>query len=156
MAVPPVVKEAEGTWNGISRLHLSWNPEGEQVHESGSVLTIDLDPQGAFATLRYTWEYEGKPQSGQMLIAASSESDQASIGWSDSWHQSGSVMHLIGTGAQGGAVLVKGEYEVEPPPNWGWRIEIHRPDANHLSLLMFNLEPNGTEEWAVECRYAKA
>lgn len=145
MAIPTVVMDSLGQWVGNSKLN--WRPEGEPiVEESNSTLEISFDAHDAYATLRYSWEQDGKPQFGEMLICG------PSVGWCDTWHQSGSVMHLVG---EGDGLRVLGSYSWEGSPPWGWRIEITNPVPDRLLLTMTNICPDGEEEWAVRGEYSR-
>lgn len=153
MAIPKTLRDAQGTWNGTSTLHQSWLEAPHNVQESPSNLSISLDPVGSFALVDYDWVYNGELQHGQALISGSTESGEVTSGWSDSWHQNTSVMALAGTGMDG-EVSLKGEYAVEGHPNWGWRITFGL-DGDRLLFRMFNISPEGDEEWAVEAVYAR-
>lgn len=153
MAIPKTIRDAAGTWNGNSKLHLSWNQPPENILESFSNLSISLDPIGAFALVDYDWVYEGEMQHGQMLVAGNQDSGDVTGGWTDSWHQNTVVMALSGTGMED-ELNLKGEYAVEGHPNWGWRITLAM-EGESLSFKMFNVSPEGDEEWAVEGIYAR-
>lgn len=153
MAIPKTLREAQGAWIGSSKLHLSWNQPPDNILESLSNLSVTLDPIGEFALLDYDWVYEGELQHGQLLLAGSSESGKVTGGWTDSWHQNSAVMALAGTGMEG-EVNLSGEYEVEGHPNWGWRF-LFELEGEMLAMRMFNVSPEGDEEWAVEAVYGR-
>jgi len=153
MAIPKSIRDAQGVWTGNSKLHLSWNQPPENILESFSNLSIALDPIGEFALVDYDWIYKGEMQHGQMLVAGNTESGEVSGGWADSWHQNTAVMALSGTGMDG-EINLKGEYAVEGHPNWGWRITLELADES-LMFWMYNVSPEGDEEWAVEGTYGR-
>lgn len=146
MQTPALLAAAQGEWVGPSRLNLSWLPD--PIFTCESRLSIGI--QGHFATLHYLWEQDGKPESGFLVVT---EGEQAVGGWTDSWHQP-TVMSLRGTG--GNPIDFKGEYAVEGHPNWGWRITLASPSPDTFELRMFNISPQGEEEWAVEAIYQRA
>ncbi len=155
MALPDWMAEVVGNWEGESKLHMSWLPAEERIKACRSGLEIRVDPARTHAEWHYTWTEDGNPQQGVMLIAGSSEGDAISVGWVDSWHQSADVMKLAGTSGQ--CIKVRGTYKVEGHPEWGWRIELEADVAREkVSLKMFNVSPEGEEEWAVAAEYARA
>ena len=143
-----------GSWHGISKLNLGEDPAVEEVTESDSLLRIETDPRNEFATVTYSWSYEGEEQTGSLLVAGSINSDKLTGGWADSWHQNGSVMSMNGTGTQSNCVRLTGSYGPEDQPQWGWRIELESIE-NQLTLRMVNISPDGDETWAVCCDYAR-
>jgi len=151
MATPKLLLDAVGTWSGSSELHLSWLPEGERVLKSNSTLRVETDRHNAFAQLTYTWTHDAEEQDGTILVA-SDESGIASAGWSDSWHQSSAVMALKGEARA--TVNLNGHYSVEGHPDWGWRIQLSMSGSS-LVLEMFNISPEGEEEWAVRGTYQR-
>ena len=151
MATPKLLLDAVGTWSGNSELHLSWLPEGERVLKSNSTLRVQSDRHNAFAQLHYTWVHDGEEQDGSILIAAD-ENGATTAGWSDSWHQSSAVMALNGEARA--TVNLRGHYSVEGHPDWGWRIQLSMSGSS-VVLEMFNVSPEGAEEWAVRGTYQR-
>lgn len=152
MATPKLFLDAIGTWTGESQLHLSWLPEDERIIKSSTSLKVESNPHNTYATLRYTWTHDGEDQQGLFVIAAD-ESAIATAGWSDSWHQSSAVMALKGEAKA--VVNLKGSYSVEGHSDWGWRVQFSMEGAV-LVLEMFNISPEGEEEWAVRNTYHRA
>jgi len=151
MAIPRTVSLGKGLWHGKSKLNFSEDPNVESVTESDSTLRIATDRLDTFATVTYTWEFEGEPQEGTLILAGSESKDAATAGWVDSWHQNGSVMSLAGTGMQGEQLTITGSYATD----WGWRIELCTSDET-LQLRMVNVSPDGSETWAVHATYRRA
>ena len=145
MAVPKSLHEAKGLWKGRSELNQSWLPPEKRVSESPSEL--HLDANAAFATITYTWSYEGKPQEGTMLLAAD-DKGAVEIGWSDTWHHTSGVMHLRGEGLK-----TKGSYE-GGGETWGWTIAFEIA-GDELRLTMENVTPKEEAEWAVRAVYKR-
>ncbi len=152
MATPKILNESLGHWAGTSELHLSWLPQGENILKSATALTITSDRHNTFATLRYTWTHEEEEQDGMLLISADGMGG-CTAGWSDSWHQSRTVMPLSGEAKA--KINLKGFYKVEGHPDWSWRIQILL-NGSALILEMFNVSPEGEEEWAVRGTYQRA
>jgi len=153
MAVPKSIHSAKGLWHGKSLLNLPWLAPDKQVSESTSSLHIDTDKHDAFATITYTWQYEGKQQEGTILLAQSGKGKHLELGWVDSWHQNTSVLHLIGEESESGSVKAKGAYSAGKE-TWGWTIAFEH-DGDQLTMIMENVTPAGQATWAVKAAYKK-
>lgn len=153
MAVPKRIQEAKGLWRGKSQLNQPWLAPEKRISESTSHLHIDTDAHNAFATVTYTWEYEGKRHEGTMLICMAKKTMAVEIGWVDSWHQSTGVLHLTGTESEARPVKTKGLYSAGKE-TWGWTIALDLKDE-HLILTMENVTPAGEAEWAVRATYKR-
>ncbi len=153
MAVPKSIHAAKGLWQGKSLLNLPFLPPGKQVSESQSSLHIDTDKHDSFATITYTWQYEGQVQEGTILLCQSDKRKHLELGWVDSWHQSTSVMHLEGEETETALVKAKGSYS-GGNETWGWTIAfVH--DGDQLTMTMENVMPSGEAVWAVKATYKK-
>ena len=140
-----------GEWRGQSKLQ---DPVQGGVDESGSDLQVVEVLGGKFVRLDYDWSYRGAPQEGSLLVGCEPESREVSGHWIDSWHMGRAVMACKGTFAEG-RYLLTGSYPVPGAEAWGWRIELTaRNEA--LSVVMFNISPEGEEFLAVEMSYSKA
>lgn len=137
-----------GDWKGTNRLNLSWMPD--PIKESASTATVSL--RVGCIEIAYTWEYEGKPQEGLIFLCDGSASAKAF--WTDTWHSANVLMTCTGDVAANGRVNVKGHYKVEGHPDWGWRTEIV-PSGDTFKYLMFNVSPEGVEEWAAETEFTR-
>jgi hypothetical protein len=126
-----------GAWKGPNRLWLSdpANPE-----RSEGTITAEA------SRLRYTWSFRGKPHEGELELGGPPGAVRGA--WKDSFHmEKGTVLH--GCFAEGRLVLYV-TYSVGDSPEWGWRIEVDVRDPEHLALRMFNIEPTGTIQPAVD------
>jgi hypothetical protein len=155
VAIPKLISLAKGSWQGKSKLNFSEDCEVEKVEESESVLDVQTDRQNTFATLTYTWAYEGQKQEGTLVIAGSERSEAVTGGWVDSWHQGSALMSLRGTGMKADRLSLTGAYAAPGQPDWGWRIELVLVDKA-LELRMTNVSPTGVEAWAVVAVYMRA
>ncbi len=142
-----------GEWKGTSRLNLSWMPD--PIKESGSTAKVHGRINGQCVEIAYTWEYEGQPQEGLLILNGDPKSDQITAWWTDSWHSANVLMSCKGTVRDDGHVNVMGHYSVPDHPDWGWRTEII-PDGDTFKYLMFNVSPKGEEDWAVETAFTRA
>lgn len=153
MATAQWMKRCSGKWEGKSLLNLSWPPENAQIIESTSDLKFSVSEDGSFAKIEYRWLYECKWECGVLILACDKDISHATGAWVDSWHQSAAVMFLAGKCTEEALFDVNGEYEVPGHPNWGWRIEVTLESAETLKFNMFNISPEGEEDWAVRAEY---
>jgi Protein of unknown function (DUF1579) len=152
MSVHGKLAALAGTWKGKNRLNMSWEPD--PIKESASTATVSTRAGETCLEIAYTWEFEGKPQDGFIVISGDANSDKANAVWTDSWHSANVLMNCCGAVSNGGGVNLKGFYKVEGHPDWGWRTEIV-PDSDKFKYLMFNVTPEGHEEWAVEMEFTR-
>jgi len=153
MAVPKAIHQAKGLWRGKSQLNLPFLPPDKRVSTSDSRLHIDSDEQNSFATITYDWHQDGKRQEGTIIMCKAAKSKAVELGWVDSWHQNGAVMHFSGEESEDGLVKTKGTYGPEKEP-WGWTIEFQL-SADQLTMNMTNIHPTGQVDWAVKATYKK-
>lgn len=140
-----------GTWRGTNKLQ---DPMNNLAEDSAGTATVTPLLGGRFVRMDYTWEYQGKPQEGSLLIGFDPKTDMASTHWIDSWHMGRQVMVCSGKGSDG-KLAVTGSYAAPPGPDWGWRIEITPEGEGGLVMVMYNIWPEGREDLAVESRYLR-
>jgi hypothetical protein len=139
-----------GSWRGVNRLN---DPNTSQWVESESTAVVTPVLSGRFVRIDYTWLYEGKTQEGSLLLGYDSNAHQNTAHWIDSWHMGELMMALQGSKESTGDIDVRGAYSAPPSPDWGWRIRIKIDNSTQLSILMFNISPEGQEYPAVEINY---
>lgn len=144
---PSFLKSLEGSWAGLSRLNLMGT-----VTEEPSTLVVEI--HGKVAVVEYSWHYESEEQKGAMVIAGSDQ--EVTVGWADSWHQSDAVMPLKGPATGERSFHATGNYTMAEYSDWSWRLGIESAEDGTLILRMTNIEPNKTEEWAVEGIYRRS
>lgn len=148
----PMLKDLAGTWTGTNRL---WYPPGEPPSESASNATITPVAQGRFVRLDYTWEYEGAPQDGSLLVGFDSSRTAVTAVWVDSWHMGEVALVCEGAPTSGEEISVLGSYAAPPGPDWGWRTTIQTGAGDTFQLRMYNITPDGMAELAVEAVYQR-
>ena len=153
MSVHAKLKALSGTWEGKNRLNASWMPD--PIKESVSTASVRTRLNDTCLEIEYVWEFEGKPQEGLILLTCVGESGAAHAFWTDSWHSAHQLMGCSGTVCESSGINLKGTYKVEGHPDWGWRTEI-LPGDDSFRYLMFNVSPDGQEEWAVEMDFTRA
>lgn len=142
-----------GTWEGTNRLH---DPHTSAPEDSAATGTLTRLLGGRFLRFDYSWAYQGTDQEGSLLIGYQSDRAVVTVHWIDSWHMSEGVMPCKGVVGTDGAIDVRGTYAATTGPDWGWRIELRPTGDETLRLTMHNVDPDGNEQTAVECRLARS
>ena len=151
MAIPEQLAALVGSWKGTNRLNLPFTPD--PIFESPSNGIVRKRANGACLEIEYDWVYEGERREGFIVISVGKGGDASAV-WTDGWHSKDVLMTCEGRVTGAGGVDLKGNYRVEGHPDWGWRTEIV-PGADSFKYLMFNVSPEGTEEWAVETEFTR-
>ncbi len=120
-------------WSGNAELWL--DPLGNEAE--WSECTARIGP----TALEYTWQHDGKPQSGKLVLV----DDGADF--TDTFHSS-SVMHFTRVPHGRAPLDLRGSYG--PEGDWGWRITLSvRAPSGELVVQMTNITPWGEEVRAV-------
>lgn len=135
-----LLAQAAGNYTGPNLL---WFMDPDKPLESDGTAAVEGND------IRYTWSYEGKPQTGVMTCAFTDSGVTAEL--TDSWHTGGKPMAFTGDYVAD-AIVVNGTYAAGEGPDWGWRIELRVPAAGELLIEMFNIQPDGVEQIAVRMR----
>lgn len=154
MSLQPFL-ELAGRWTGSNRLH---DPHTGKPEDSPSRLVIAPLLGGKFIRLDYTWNHQGKPHEGSLLVGFNSQTSELSGHWIDSWHMAPTAMILRGSMVDGGELSLLGSYAAPPGPDWGWRIDIelrNLDDRPAIELRMTNINPDGKTEPAVEATWKR-
>ena len=152
MTIPANLADLIGHWRGTNRL---WLSPADPVHESGSTMLVAPAAQGRFITLQYTWDYEGDPQDGLLLLGVKPHPEALKAVWMDSWHMQDKYMLCEETNGEQGEIFLTGSYAVPPGLDWGWKIEIIPQLPDEFQLLMYNLSPEGTSHLAVQTGFIR-
>jgi hypothetical protein len=152
MSIPAMARELVGQWEGSSLLWLS--PEAPP-RRCGTTASVSFVAQGRFVTVAYTWEYEGKPQEGLLLLGMDKQERALEAIWIDSWHMADKMLVCRGDADGSGEISVLGSYAAPPGPDWGWRIALRSGAAGEFQIRMYNISPGGEEEPAVEASYTR-
>ncbi len=141
-----------GTWRGTNRLH---DPNTNKPEDSSSTVIVTPMLAGRFVRLDYTWAYQGRAQEGSLLLGSDADAGAVTAHWIDTWHMGDKVMACRGPAPDDATLSVRGSYAAPPGPDWGWRIDLTPAVGATLRLLMFNIDPDGREEPAVEATYTR-
>lgn len=145
---------AAGPWTGRSVLTL--DPREGKSDSSTSALTVTPILGETFVRLDYDWSFNGTRHEGMMLVGCEPKRERVTIQWVDSFHNSRSVMSLVGPTGSEETLIARGSYAAPTGPDWGWRIAL-TPSAELFRVVMHNLWPDGSaEDIAVEAEYRRA
>ena len=151
MAITEPLAALVGNWSGTNILNLSFEPD--PIKESPSNASVRQRANGTCLEIEYDWVYEGNTNVGFIVISCGKNSEANAV-WTDSWHSKNVLMTCEGVTTASGGVNLKGTYKVDGHPDWGWRTEII-PNGDSFKYLMFNVSPEGYEEWAVETEFKR-
>jgi len=147
------LNEAVGEWSGTNRL---WLMPDDPARESRIEASIELVAGGAFASIRYTWEDEGRAHDGLLVVRNAPEPGPEDIFWVDSFHTAGGSMTFRGEADPDGRIVAVGSYAAPPGPDWGWRIALKTDADEGLRIVMHNITPDGQEALAVEAELTRS
>jgi hypothetical protein len=127
-------------------------PHSGRPAECASTLEVAPTLGERFVRLDYAWNCAGKPQEGSLLLGWEKPDGPATAHWIDSWHMGRKVMACAGGFDADGAMRLRGAYAAPPGPDWGWSTLI-RLAGVEVFISMWNIDPDGREEIAVESVY---
>jgi hypothetical protein len=152
MSVLHGLASCAGSWRGTNTLH---DPAAGRPDSSPSDLIVTPVLGGKFVRIDYTWAHQGERQEGSLLLGFDPKAGEVSGHWIDSWHMGRKIMTCRGPTPVGGTISVEGSYAAPPGPDWGWRIEITPENGQKIRIAHFNVDPDGTEQAAVEAVYSR-
>lgn len=136
-------KLAGSRWTGTGELWL--DKLGNEARKSECSLTVDAAAVGSFS---YTWSYEGKAQTGSVVLR-----DGGAV-WSDTWHQPTPRKCSVLADAWG-LLALHYTYSIKGGPKWGWRIGLGERPTGELVMQMTNITPWGEEKRAVRMVFTR-
>jgi hypothetical protein len=142
---------AAGQWRATYKLRDPGNTLSDDS-DSTAVVTSVLD--GRFVRVDYSWAFKGTPHEGSLLVGCQDDGT-VTVPWVDSFHNGRNIMVSTGRITSTGDIDVRGSYEVPGHPAWGWRTVLSATDRA-LSIVMYNVTPDGEEHLAVDAQYRRA
>ena len=141
-----------GGWSGTSRV---WFEPDKLADESPVVGTIQLVLDGRFALFLYQGSLEGESQHGMFTFGFNTTLERYEASWVDSFHNNTAIMFCIGAAAENGFSVLGSYPDPTGGPDWDWRTEVVLVDPDHLTLMAYNIPPEGEEFKAVETRLTR-
>lgn len=148
MASDGLLNGIAGRWSGTYQL---WLGPGDPVSASPSEATVTSELGGKSALLRYSWSYEGAEHHGLALISRNDDNGLCEMGWSDTFHYPGAVMHCKSSSPE---MNVTGSYVVDGT-TWLWRTSVELPSPNELLITAWFVDQEDEETLATEARYQR-
>lgn len=143
------LKSLEGNYKGITKVWFEQGVIGDESPCSGSLRSI---LGGRFLLHEYTGSLNGKPIEGISIFGCSLGDGKLQTAWVDSFHSGTAILFSENTSLVS-PYSVLGHYG--PEPSWGWRTQIDRDNSGKVIITMYNIEPGGPEQIAVETVYEK-
>lgn len=150
MATHPAFEALVGAWEGTNLLWMDPRGPGDA---SAATAVVTLVAGDGFASIAYTWAFEGRAQDGVLLVRRADRPGSPDAMWVDSFHTNGGFQTFAGVSDAAGRRTYHGTYPVQDGPAWGWRIAIEQEDEATFVVAMWNVPPGEAEERAVEARF---
>jgi hypothetical protein len=108
---------------------------------------------GLFIQEEYAGQIGAKNHNGIRILGVDQNLTQATCYWMDTFHTGLTAMLCTGDWVDD-RLVVRGHY-FGGDEKWGWRTEFRLQDDNHLTILQYNITPDGEESLAVKCELNK-
>jgi hypothetical protein len=141
-----------GKWQGEVK---TWFEPGVLADTSTIAGEYSWALEGKILRHQYRSEINGRPRSGEELLAFNEISQKWELVWFDTFHMNYGLLNSTGDSTASG-FSVTGNYAVGPGmPDWGWRTEYRLATDDQLIIQAFNQMPEGEEALAIEVTYRR-
>lgn len=136
-----------GQWIGNTKV---WFEPGDPVDNS----PCEASFKGIFNGKALQWDYtgamQGKPLVGTALIAFNKQKGEFQMSWMDSFHTGSALFHCLGQAIDSGFSVLTHYSDPSGGPDWGWRTDFRLSGNDKLTISMYNIFPDNTEQLGVE------
>jgi len=141
-----------GGWTGTSKV---WLEPDKLLDEAAIVGNIQIVLDGRFALFLYQSSIEGEAQHGMFTFGFNTTKEQYETSWLDSWHNNTAIMFCVGSERDHGFAVLGTYPDPTGGPDWGWRTEVEMIDEDHLTIIAYNISPEGGEAQATEMKLTR-
>jgi hypothetical protein len=141
-----------GDWEGTTRVWFEPDRPGDEAPIRGSIRST---LGGRCLVHEYETLFMGEPEQGIALLTWHIDRQCFECAWIESAHTGTQIMYSEGVRDQEDFSVLGhyGGYNSDAP--WGWRTEIELLDADHLTIVAYNIAPDGEEAKATEINYTR-
>ena len=143
------LKSLEGKYKGITKVWFEPDVVGDESPCTGTLRSVLGD---RFLLHEYSGIMQGNPIEGIAIFGCSLGDGKLQTAWVDSFHNGTAIMFSENNEISNG-YSVLGWYGKEP--RWGWRTVISREGDKKVIITMYNIEPGGQDQKAVETIYER-